>query len=299
MDALALSRKLDSLEKSWSGLDSLLNFWTLLVVAGVVIEVFVLVIEYRHEWKDFRRGTIHTPDKPSLLLFLLGMAGATLVAIGVAGEFRIHVEAGKIETDIRDNTRQLVSLADADAAKASERASKNEKDAAEIRLRAEHLAELLAWRTISKEQAVRLTKNLAPFAGQRIDVFWYADDAEAEQFSNQLIEIFKGAKWDAGFGKIIVYGKLLYGVKVDVGAENQEVIGITVARLALDAKGREAARILASALKREGFGDGAIGTLFTRRAEGALSIGSVPMSEAPIRITVGIKPRQQERDTKK
>ena len=45
MDALALSRKLDSLEKSWSGLDSLLNFWTLLVVAGVVIEVFVLVID--------------------------------------------------------------------------------------------------------------------------------------------------------------------------------------------------------------------------------------------------------------
>ena len=34
--------------------------------------------------------------------------------------------------------------------------------------------------------------------------------------------------------------------------ENQEVIGITVARLALDAKGREAARIISIRLKTRG-----------------------------------------------
>jgi len=67
MDASALASQLDSLEKSWSSLDCRLNFWTAMVVVGVAVELAVLLMEYRHEWKDFKRGVIHSPEKPTII----------------------------------------------------------------------------------------------------------------------------------------------------------------------------------------------------------------------------------------
>ena len=122
MDASVLARTLENLEKSWSSLDWWLNFWTILVVVGVAVELGVLVTEYVHDWRDFKRGTIHSPEKPSLLIFVLGLLGAGLVAIGVAGEFQVHVKAGKIESDMRSRSRELVALANKDANAANERA---------------------------------------------------------------------------------------------------------------------------------------------------------------------------------
>jgi hypothetical protein len=115
MDASALARALDNFEKSWSSLDWWLDFWTILVVVGVAVELAVLITEYIHDWRDFRRATIHSPDRPKLVVFSLGFIGAGLVAIGVAGEFRVHIKAGKIETGIRDTTRQLVAIAETEA----------------------------------------------------------------------------------------------------------------------------------------------------------------------------------------
>jgi len=108
MDASALAKLLDTLETSWAALDLWLNVFTFMVVVGVAIELFVLIIEYRHDWRDFARGVIHSPGKPSLVVFGVGFIGAALVALGVAGELRIHVKAGRIETDMRDVTKQLV-----------------------------------------------------------------------------------------------------------------------------------------------------------------------------------------------
>jgi hypothetical protein len=85
MDASSLARDLDNLEKSWSSIDSSLSFWTILVVVGVAVELLVIITEYAHDWRDFKRGTIHSPDKPSILIFGFGFLGAALVAIGVAG----------------------------------------------------------------------------------------------------------------------------------------------------------------------------------------------------------------------
>ena len=46
MDVFALASALDNLEKSWSSLDWWLNFWTILVVVGVAVELVVLITEY-------------------------------------------------------------------------------------------------------------------------------------------------------------------------------------------------------------------------------------------------------------
>ena len=132
-DELALKNELNRLESSWSSLDGWLNFWTLIVVIGVAVEVVVIVVEHRHGMHDFRRGIIRPPDKPSAWLLAFGLLGAGLVAIGVAGEFWIHIKAGRVETEMRDATGSLVAIADGKANAANERASQNEKDAAQLR----------------------------------------------------------------------------------------------------------------------------------------------------------------------
>ena len=50
---------------------------------GVLFEVIFVIWEYIDELHDFRRGIVHPPERPNLLLFALGLLGAGLVAIGV------------------------------------------------------------------------------------------------------------------------------------------------------------------------------------------------------------------------
>jgi len=165
MDASSLARDLDNLEKSWSSLDWWLNAWSILVVLGVAVELLVIITEYALDWRDFKRGTIHTPDKPSILIFGLGFLGAALVAVGVAGEFRIHVKGGKIEGEMRDKTRQLVAIAEGEASKANQRAAKANERAADANLRASQLVARMAPLHITKEQQTKLSDRLANIPG--------------------------------------------------------------------------------------------------------------------------------------
>ncbi|MGD0499598.1 MAG: hypothetical protein ABSC23_14310 [Bryobacteraceae bacterium] len=187
MDASALASTLDNLEKSWSSLDWWLNFWTILVVAGVALELVVLIIEYRHDWRDFRRGVIHSPERPSILMFGLGFLGAGLVAIGVAGEFRVHIEAGKTESDMRDATRRLVALANGEAVKANERAEHESLERAKLERE-------LGPRTFSQEQIERLVAKLRPFAGMSVWVMAYGNETPDEK--DESIEFAKSI-WSA------------------------------------------------------------------------------------------------------
>lgn len=110
MDESALKILLDNLEMSRSSLHGWLHFWTFLVVVGVALEVVFVVWEYAEDIHDFRRGIVHPPEKPSVLLLVLGLLGAGLVAVGVAGELYIDVQAGKVETGIRKANEPRISL---------------------------------------------------------------------------------------------------------------------------------------------------------------------------------------------
>jgi hypothetical protein len=132
-DELALKNELNRLESSWSSLDWWLNFWTLVVVIGVAVELVVIIVEYRHEMHDFRRGIMRPPDRPSRLLLIFGLLGAGLVAVGVAGEFFIHTKAGRVETEMRDDTGKLVAIVNGKAEGAKERADQFESDNTKLR----------------------------------------------------------------------------------------------------------------------------------------------------------------------
>src|SRR5579864_7161922 len=107
MDESALRILLANLEGSQSSLHGWLEFWTVLVVIGVVLEVVFVIWDYFEHLQDFRRGTIHSPGRPNLLLSVLGLLGATLVAVGVSGELYEETKIEHVETQIRTANDEL------------------------------------------------------------------------------------------------------------------------------------------------------------------------------------------------
>ena len=222
MDASTLARELDTLETSWSSLDGWLKFWTALVVVGVVIEPLVIACEFRHDWKDFKRSVIYNPERPSILLLLLSLLGAGLVALGVAGEFRIHTQAGKVESDMRSKSLELVAITqksasdanertrilevqikgyDKEISDANERAAGAQKTAESERLERVRLETRLvalrrqsAARRLSGKQQEKLADLLRPKPTPLL-VAWYPGDNESRDLGNDLIETLTSAKW--------------------------------------------------------------------------------------------------------
>jgi hypothetical protein len=225
MDESALKALLASLEASRSTLHWWLEFWTILVVAGVALEIVFVVWEYVEEEHDFRRGIVHPPERPSRLLFFLGLLGAALVAIGVAGELYAESKIETAETGIRKANDELFSLLSKQAADAAASAKtaheeadavKNEADAIDIRLEAasrklgdveqETLAQGPRWRSLNKA-APELAKQLSRFAGQRAELFVCgrsgSQDGEmletwgriANILDSDVVSGIAGAKW--------------------------------------------------------------------------------------------------------
>jgi hypothetical protein len=119
MDESALRILIANLDVSRSSFHWWLEFFTALVVAGVVLEVVFVVWEYREDLHDFRRGIVHPPNKPSVLLLVFGLFGASLVAIGVAGEFREEAKIEGVETQIRKANDELYILLSKEAGDAA------------------------------------------------------------------------------------------------------------------------------------------------------------------------------------
>ena len=115
MDELALRTFLNSLEASRSSLHGLLHIFTWFVVVGLAFDLFVIIKEFRDDWGEFRYGQIHPyenhlPKRPSVSLLILALLGTALIVIGVAGEQYVDVQAGKIETQIREANDNLLGL---------------------------------------------------------------------------------------------------------------------------------------------------------------------------------------------
>jgi hypothetical protein len=71
-------------------------------VAGVALEFVVLTTEYRDNQRDFRRGTIRSPSKPNIFLYVMGFLGIAMVAGGIAKELSADSKIEVAETQIRE-----------------------------------------------------------------------------------------------------------------------------------------------------------------------------------------------------
>jgi hypothetical protein len=217
MDELALRTLVASLEASRSSDHWWLEFCTALVAIGVLFEVIFVLWEYVDELHDFRRGVVHTPEKPSMLLFAVGLLGAGLVAIGVAGEFRFEARIESKETHIRKANDELFLLLSKQAgeAAASAKTAHDEADAVktetdELTIRLGNAAKQVGileqdvrvqgprWRLLEENKA-SFIEALKPFAGQRFTVVkcGLMSPAEQEKLEQDLLNFLgkQGAGW--------------------------------------------------------------------------------------------------------
>jgi hypothetical protein len=242
--AIALSNRLSELERWSSVFDSWLNRWTTMVVIGVVLEVAFVAWEYRMELGDFRRGTIRSPEKPKLLKYIIEFLGVGLVALGVTGELVVHTRSGKIDTEMRDITRQQVSIANGRAGDAL-------KEAAEANERAAELLAEIQPRELKQQDAIRkslarfsrrITDLTSPRAFLIIGIYTYRLDPEGLRLAREIQDIFRGRfssalHADGGLEGLMVNpsGETLFGVTV-IGGKNQQEFAATL-KSALQSEG--------------------------------------------------------------
>jgi len=231
MDESTLKSILTSLETSRSSLHSSLRFWEWMVVAGVVVELFVVAKEYWDDLREFRRGTIHSPEKPSTLLLALGLLGAGLVAVGIAKELSIDSEIEGVETQIRGVNERLFGIVSQEADSASLASSSAQQKVGEVTKQANALAtrmeaasrklgelgqDILAigprWRLL-KNGETTFVEALKPFAGQRVTVVICGqDDPERWALEQTLLNSFRKAGWDnPGYARWDGCGVMLSG----------------------------------------------------------------------------------------
>lgn len=218
MSEFALLGALSKLDSRWSSLERWLWVCTAAVVVGLLFEVAIFLWERTEEVKEFRRGTIHSPDRPSKLKFVLELTGTALVTLGVLGELIVGFKASKVETDMRNDTAQLVALVDQKAAdarlaaaganvlaqSANLQAATLEKEAVSLGKQAEterlarvRLEKSIQPRDLNAEQQTSVINSLREYSGRYILIWTYPSDAEGDRLAAVLRATLKRAGIDA------------------------------------------------------------------------------------------------------
>lgn len=183
MDESGLRVALKAWDTRWSSLEHCLWACAFVVFVGVTFEIIVVVWEHLLEQSDFRRGVIHSPERPFKPKFFLELAGAALVALGVFGELAVGVMMAKVETGMRDDTAELVALVE----------QKTEHE----RLARIKLEQQIADRHITLEQRKKMCEALKPGAGFDITIEHITDSGEdSQEYALEISDVFHDAKWN-------------------------------------------------------------------------------------------------------
>jgi len=148
-----------------------LNGWTIAVVVGVVIELWIISSEYISELRDFRRGTIRSPERPRKVKFAVELLSAALVIIGIVGEFCITRSTGEKETEMRAISGKQLSIAESEASKAN--------------LQAAQLLSEIQPRDLTPEERHDL-ESMRRFAGHNLLIASILFDTEGARLARQL-----------------------------------------------------------------------------------------------------------------
>ena len=125
IDAPALGRSISALEGAISALERELKaleilsacwepwvwVFSALVVVGVVMELWVVLHDWREEWETFAIwrfiGVTRSPSRPDRPKLWVEVISVVLIAVGVAGELGIGVEISHINGAIRGKASEL------------------------------------------------------------------------------------------------------------------------------------------------------------------------------------------------
>lgn len=128
--------------------------------------------------------------------------GWIFIIVGLLGELKASSRIEDLSASIQECSDAKVREAMLEASEANERASKNEKEAAQLNKAAEderlariQLQERVAWRTISPTDIARIGSKLRVHRGIRIAVSTLAGNEEAVSFAEDVGAIFTTARW--------------------------------------------------------------------------------------------------------
>jgi hypothetical protein len=160
----------DGLE-AWS--DRLSNWervWTAIVVLGLAFEVVATLSRFLpHDWYEAIR-----PHLPTLSDF-----GTAIVFVGVLGELVVSSKSGRVETDLRDENKTIVSELNAEI----ERLRKENNDT----------ALLLRYRSIGDPAAFEET--MRRFSGTKYTLEFPSNSWEGGTFGNEISLALTRAGW--------------------------------------------------------------------------------------------------------
>lgn len=108
----ALESSIKLLEGSSSLWETLLPWFTGLVVIGLVVDVIVVRLEQRDTWEAWSRGIMRPPDRPSTRRHLWELFASVAIFIGVAGELGVGVKIAVINGQLRSKNSELRSKSD-------------------------------------------------------------------------------------------------------------------------------------------------------------------------------------------
>lgn len=235
ISALSISLKISALWlECWN---SLQDAFTALVFAGLIAEIFVVVVDWHEERVGFFDGILSPPKDPGISKLIFGLTGAMLVAVGVGGELWTHQRATIVEDDMQVAVGKLVAFADNEAGvaisgagEANERASKNEREAARLRGEAESeksarakLEAVIQPRELKYPWALRY--SCRKFGGHAIQVTSYALDAEGWRLGQEIISVLRNCTPFVldNTSSISVMGGFETGVRVS-GPDNEKLL---------------------------------------------------------------------------
>jgi len=104
----ALESSLKVTEGSSGGWETFAWACSVVVAVGVAAEIVGIVWEYRDDSKDWQRGIIRPPDRPSFVRFFwFEMLATVIVVAGIFGEAWASREIASINSQLRSKTSEL------------------------------------------------------------------------------------------------------------------------------------------------------------------------------------------------
>jgi hypothetical protein len=125
-----------------------------------------------------------------------------VLILGIAGELLGQVRTSELSGPLIADTEEHAGNAEQKAGEANDRASVNEKEAAQLRKDAEgeRLARVkiearVAWRKLDKQTQIDMASDLTRFSKEPSLVSYNPEDIEAASFASDIVATLHAAKW--------------------------------------------------------------------------------------------------------
>lgn len=190
----ALERKIRTLENSSVSWEHRLPWFTAMVAIGVVAELWVITREYREEREFWRRGTIRSPEKPSISKYAIEVLSVVLITAGIVGELLVGIKITSINGTLRIKNAELRSKSDQVVALLNTETEQLRNDAEAARLARVKIEASVAWRHLTKKQQEEIGFRLGHrFSGQAVGLAYFAGDTETQWFATDIAEALRAA----------------------------------------------------------------------------------------------------------